>query len=85
MGGDWDSQLSLDPRMFTLGVSEKVPLTDVFMKVGPPFLNEAPPRVRGIKTSWPKRSGLNHLLYLPLDVEQAGSEFWRWACWLPGP
>ena len=30
MGGDWDPTFTFDARAFTLGISEKVPLAQVF-------------------------------------------------------
>jgi signal transduction histidine kinase len=68
MGGDWDPQLSFDTRALTLGISEKVPLAQVFRD------HEAAQYERGA-AGWEKDElvrtfNLEQALYLPLSVEQ---------------
>lgn len=70
MGGDWDPKISFDPRAFTIGSSEKVPLAEVFQESQPSqFERGASPEI------WEKDEvlrafQLQSLLYLPLVVDQ---------------
>ncbi len=70
MGGDWDSKISFDPRAFTLGISEKVPLADVFREGRPAHYERGSSPTLWGKDELIQGLGLHQLLYLPLDVEQ---------------
>jgi signal transduction histidine kinase/putative methionine-R-sulfoxide reductase with GAF domain len=70
MGGDWDPALQFDPKAFTLGVSEKLPLVDVFRDRQPASFGSLSSASGWEKDEIIHNLNLKELLYLPLYVEQ---------------
>src|SRR5262249_26736055 len=69
MGGDWDPELPIEPKSFTVGTSEKLPLAQVFRESQPAHLEAGT-----VSTGWEQDELLRHLgleaiFYLPLSVE----------------
>ncbi len=70
MGGDWDSQLSFDAHALTLGISEKIPLADVFRDHAPMSYERGASSAGWEKDELVRAFDLEQALYLPLSVEQ---------------
>jgi len=70
MGGDWDPQLSFDAHALTLGVSEKVPLAQVFSDRQPVHYERGTAAAGWEKDELVRTLKLDQVLYLPLSVEK---------------
>jgi signal transduction histidine kinase len=70
MGGDWDPRLAFDARALTVGISEKMPLAEVFRESQPAFYESGSSPARWEEDPLVKALDLHHLLYLPLTIEQ---------------
>ena len=70
MGGDWESSISFEPHAFTLGVSEKVPLAQVFNDNEMAVFERGSAADRWAKDEVVQTLHLEQALYLPLSVER---------------
>jgi signal transduction histidine kinase/putative methionine-R-sulfoxide reductase with GAF domain len=69
-GGDWDTAFTFDAHAFTLGTSEKVPLAQVFHDNLPAQFDRGTSKVGWQNDELLRAFDLDHLLYVPLSVEQ---------------
>jgi signal transduction histidine kinase len=70
MGGDWDPRLSFDAHALTLGISEKVPLAQVFREREPAVYERGSASAGWEKDELVRAFTLEQAVYLPLSVEQ---------------
>jgi signal transduction histidine kinase/HAMP domain-containing protein len=70
MGGDWEPAMQFDTKALTLGVSEKLPLVDVFRDRQPAYFGTASSASGWEKDELVNVLNLQDILYLPLSVEQ---------------
>jgi signal transduction histidine kinase len=70
MGGDWDKKLSFDLRALTIGVSEKVPLAEVFQSGLPSHFLKGASSSAWENDALIQAFGLDELFYLPLTIEK---------------
>lgn len=70
MGGDWDKSLNFDARALTCGVSEKIPLAQVFQEQRVLAYDRKAPESLWAKDDAVRALNAEQALYLPLNVEQ---------------
>lgn len=69
-GGDWDKSISFDARALTTGVSEKVPLAQVFQEQRQVVYDRVSTTSVWEKDDLVRSLNVQHAMYLPLRVEQ---------------
>lgn len=70
MGGDWNPKLSFDAKALTVGISEKLPLAEVFRGIQAASYEPGAAASLWEKDELLKTLSLQDLLYLPLTVER---------------
>jgi signal transduction histidine kinase len=71
MGGEWNPKLDFDVKALTLGVSEKLPLADVFRDNQMAYFGSTTSASGWEKDELVQVLGMQEVLYLPLHVEQS--------------